>query len=199
MLTFHFVPCRQAQGDVVELKEEETFSSSNGTEMAKMASIGKESELEEDGEATFTSLGVVGMIVAALSAYVLYWFCCSASSKGFGKQQFVHYEEDLDTDEFGRRYKAQSMSYPDGVRDDEDSDWSEDEQLGVDDDRKRKQEKRAYDVSVHDMNSMPIHNETTDDEEEEVEVEETEDQPRNEAVEVRIDDDENETFQFDDD
>ena len=70
---------------MVALDEESVFSSSNGTEegVAKVGGRASElEEMEEDGEATFTSLGVVGMIVTALSAYVLYWFCCSASSKG---------------------------------------------------------------------------------------------------------------------
>ena len=65
----------------MEMEEEETFSSSNVTDVAEVKVLGKESELEEMeevGETTFTSLGVFGMIVAALSAYVLYWFCCSA-------------------------------------------------------------------------------------------------------------------------
>merc|ERR1712083_971544 len=174
---------------------ESVFSSSNVTEegVAKVGGRASElEEMEEDGEATFTSLGVVGMIVTALSAYVLYWFCCSASSKGYRQQQFMngkgYYEEDLDTDEYARRHQMRYKSYSDGIAGghgdrDDDSDWSEDEQLGVDvhdDHTKGRKQKRPYDVTVHDMNSMPIHNETTDDYEED--EDETDDLPQNGAV-----------------
>ena len=122
------------------------------------------------------------------------------------------YEEDVDTDEFARRHRTRYRSYSEHR--DDDSDWSEDEQLGVEvavhrDDRKRRKQKKesgpSYDVNVHDMNSMPIRNETTSDEEEEEEEEETEHHghPRNDAVEVRAggaaggdEHDENETFHF---
>merc|ERR1712003_428898 len=77
--------------------------SENESEMAQM---------EEDGGLTVTSLGVLGMIIFALTAYVLYWFCCSASSKGYrqhGSDQYGYYDDDMDTDDYQTRYRQKEV------------------------------------------------------------------------------------------
>ena len=57
---------------------------------------------------------------------------------GYRQQQFMngkgYYEEDLDTDEYARRHQMRYKSYSDGIAGghgdrDDDSDWSEDEQV----------------------------------------------------------------------
>merc|ERR1712154_52134 len=111
-------------------------------------------------------------------------------SKGYRQHsQFVnagYYDDDIDTDDYQTRYRQKEMyndringgDYVDEDEEDDngqdrDSDWSEDEQLGVADyvempeskpkgkkkkkKKKRKQRENEYDVSVNDVDSMPIH------------------------------------------
>merc|ERR1712228_461612 len=131
---------------------------------------------EEDGGLTVTSLGILGLIIFSLTAYVLYWFCCSNTSKGYRQHsQFMNGGyDDYDTEEYQTRYRQKEVyneringSYDDDDDNDQDSDWSEDEQLGVVDDSyskkkkkkksKKKKKRNEYDVSVNDVDSMPVY------------------------------------------
>merc|ERR1712228_594479 len=131
-------------------------------------------EIEEDGGLTVTSLGILGLIIFSLTAYVLYWFCCSNTSKGYRQHsQFMNGGyDDYDTEEYQTRYRQKEVyneringSYDDDDDNDQDSDWSEDEQLGVVDESysnkkkkkkkkkksKKKKKRNEYDVSVDDV------------------------------------------------
>merc|ERR1712129_276157 len=115
------------------------------------------------------------------------------TSKGYRQHSGGYYDDDVDTEEYTTRYR-QKQVYDDringnevGNEDKEDSDWSEDEQLGVVDDyssyvempesnkkskRKKKKKKKKdteYDVNVNDLDSMPM-NQSGDDDAIEVQI-----------------------------
>merc|ERR1712129_494191 len=130
--------------DTMDLSAEMQMNSTMNTTQENALNDGNESELtalEEDGGLTVTSLGILGIIIFSLTAYVLYWFCCSNTSKGYRQHsQYMnndgYYDDDIDTEDYATRYREKQV-YDDrinGNEDKEDSDWSEDEQLGVVDD-----------------------------------------------------------------
>jgi len=113
-------------------------------------------EMEEDGGLTMTSLGVLGIVLTALATYVLYWFCCSNSSKGYQQHMMRgngYFDDDIDTEEYltkndarqqymeringgYREYRDREQQKRGSVEEEEDeenndSDWSVDEQLGA--------------------------------------------------------------------
>ncbi|MCP5006109.1 MAG: hypothetical protein GY941_19545 [Planctomycetes bacterium] len=87
--------------DFNDLLFESETSVMNATEIRKMESAESElASMEEDGDLTMTSLAILALIISLLALYILYWFCCSASSKGYRQSsQFVsggYYEDDID-------------------------------------------------------------------------------------------------------
>merc|ERR1719410_1127222 len=116
----------------------------NSTMKMEKKSESELAEMEEDGGLTITSLGILGLIIAALSIYVLYWFCCSNSSKGYRQSSHFmnggYYDDDIDTDEYQIKHGQRQQyinSYNERINgghnqyddddddDDENSDWSE--------------------------------------------------------------------------
>eukprot|EP01084_Bolivina_argentea_P271633 462261_1 len=183
--------CFGRNSDECKAKEEEIDANNTAVflEGTTQEVEGKESELaemEEDGGLTITSLGILGLIIVFLTLYVLYWFFCSAASKGYRQSsQFMngaYYEDDIDTDDmyYNQRRQMQGYNKYNGNENDNDSDWSEDEQLGVD----KKKKKKQYDVSVNDIHSMPVDEDNA-----------------NDAVEINVNDDEDEEddYYYDDD
>ncbi len=77
--------------DFNDLLFESETSVMNATEIRKMESAESElAEMEEDGGLTMISLVILALIISLLALYILYWFCCSASSKGYRQSsQFV--------------------------------------------------------------------------------------------------------------
>merc|ERR1711920_969144 len=112
----------------------------NVTLIADANSVDELAEIEEDGGLTVTSLGILSLIIFSLTVYVFYWFCCSNTSKGYRQHsQFVnagYYDDDVDTDDYQTRYRQKEV-YNERINgsqdeeEEEESDWSEDEQLGV--------------------------------------------------------------------
>merc|ERR1712129_345914 len=114
------------------------------------------------------------------------------TSKGYRQHsQYGYYDDDIVTEDYATRYR-QKQVYDErinGNEDKEDSDWSEDEQLGVVDDyssyvempesnkkskpkkKKRKKNKdMEYDVNVNDVDSMPIHSNQSGNDDDAIEV-----------------------------
>merc|ERR1712129_60132 len=78
--------------DTMDLSAEMQMNSTMNTTQENALNDGNESELqaiEEDGTLTGTSLGILGIIIFSLTAYVLYWFCCSNTSKGYRQHSGV--------------------------------------------------------------------------------------------------------------